>query len=408
MTMNNLGTLLFVSPRFLFPLDAGGKIRTTQILRGMKGGRFRIHLLSPGSPELTDRYRFKLQEVCDDFEFWPLPADGVRRALRRSWYLLDRLPISARCDLSRTAAALVSRAIEERPSVSVFDFLHSAVLAPARLERPTVLFTHNVESEIFERQKDLARNPLMRGLWANQHRKMLRFEGASLRRFDVVVSVSDRDASTFKTRFGIRGIHVVPTGVDLDFFGFREPTRYRDVVFCGSMDWLANQDGVKFFMERIWPRIASRFPGARMTVVGRAPPASLISEVKARRLAWTFTGFVEDVRPIVSGAAVSVIPLRIGGGTRLKVYESMAMGPVVVSTSIGVEGLPVESGRQCLVADEPDEFADAVVTLLQDPRGRGAMAQEARRFVEQNFGHLVAAHSFEQACIRAMSLAARA
>src|SRR5690606_13512385 len=152
--------------------------------------------------------------------------------------------------------------------------------------------------------------------------------------------------------------------------------------------------------------IVDRVPEATMTVVGRAPPAALVAEAERRGLRWRFTGFVDDVRPIVGGAAVSVVPLQVGGGTRLKVFESMAMGPVVVSTTIGVEGLPVQSGLNCVVADDAATMADAVVTLLTDRERRLSMSRAARHFVEEECGHVVAARSFERACLRALGRSA--
>lgn len=401
--MSGQQTLLFVSPRFLFPVDSGGKIRTTQVLRGMKGGQFRVRLMSPATPDLVARHREDLAQVCDEFEFWPAPPDGWRGTLGRAWHLLDALPMPVRVDRSAVAATAVARALEARPDIVVFDFLHGAVLAPATIDVPSVIFTHNVEAQIFARHLEVARSAVMRAIWRNQLRKMQIYESRTLKRFSVVVAVSAEDARLFERDYGVRDAHVIPTGVDLEFFSHAPPLRDTDIVFCGSMDWLANQGAMRYFMDDVWASIVARMPDATMTVVGRAPPAALVAEVERRGLSWRFTGFVDDVRPIVRGAAVSVVPLQVGGGTRLKVFESMAMGPVVVSTTIGVEGLPVESGLNCVVADDATAIAGAVVDLLEDRERRLAMSQEARRFVEEKCGYVVAARSFESACRAALT-----
>ncbi len=396
--MKQRESLLFLSTRFLFPVDSGGKIRTTQILRGMKGGRFHIRLLSPATPGQAERHRAELDEVCDEFISWPQAERGRLFHFARLRHLPNRLPIPIRTDWSRAAIATVRRALQEEPAVAVYDFLHAAVLAPPQLPCPSVVFTHNVEAEIFARHQRVAKSPFMRALWANQHAKMQRFERESLQRFDVVVAVSDRDGKAFADSYSVADSFVIPTGVDLDFFSYRAPERSREVVFCGSMDWLANQEAMDYFMNEVWSRIVAQVPDARMTVVGRAPPRQLVADAQRRGFAWTFTGFVDDVRPRMHGAAVSVIPLRVGGGTRLKVFESMAMGSPVVSTTIGVEGLEVEPGRHYLRADEPESFAAAVVTLLEDPQRRNAIARAAREYVEARFSYKVAAAAFERAC----------
>lgn len=396
--------LLFVSTRFLFPVDSGGKIRTTQVLRGLKGGAFRIILASPATSDLIHDYQTELREVCDEFRWWPAPRRGPAFNYLRLRHIFHSLPIPVRTDRHRAGLDLVRRSLRNPPSAAVFDFAHAAVLMPRDLGCASVMFTHNVEAEIFRRHRDVARNPLVQAVWANQYRKMRRFEQSALRRFDVVIAVSDRDSKQFAVDYGIADPFVIPTGVDLEFFGYEPPERHRDVVFLGSMDWLANQEGVGWFMDSVWERIASAVPDARFTVVGRSPPDGLVREARRRNLNWSFTGFVDDVRPHVQGSAVSVIPLRVGGGTRLKVYEAMAMGSAVVSTPIGVEGLPVEPDRHYLQADDPSAFADAVVGLLRDHDRRLTVSRSARQYVEENCSFSVAARAFESGCERAITL----
>lgn len=397
--------LLFVSTRFLFPVDSGGKIRTTQTLKGLKGGAFRVVLLCPATAEQVEEWREEIEAVCDEFHWWPEAERGPLFHYTRMRYLPGRLPIPVRTDRQQAGVRLVERHLQKNPAVAVFDFAHAAVLAPASIPVPSVMFTHNVEAEIFRRHRDVAGNPLLRAIWSNQYRKMYEFEKREFRRFDVVVAVADRDAAQFARDYGIDDSFVIPTGVDLEFFNFVEPSRARDVVFCGSMDWLANQEAMRYFMTDVWPHVVAEVPDARMTVVGRKPPSSLIDAAKQRGLNWTFTGFVDDVRPHVHGAAVSVLPLRVGGGTRLKVYEAMAVGTPLVSTAIGVEGLPVEAGQHYVLADEPEEMGREIAALLNDPSRQLAIARAARDLVEANYSYRVAAKAFETACELAISRA---
>ena len=388
--------LLFVSPRFLFPVDSGGKIRTTQILKSLKGGDFHVRLVSPSSAGEAERYADEINTVSDASQFWPEDRQSLSHRLRRTASVASEIPVAVASDRSAAGRRLVSECLDRKPAVVVFDFPHSAVLAPRKFEVPSVLFTHNVESWIFERHARIARNPFARLLWTDQYRKMVRFEERVLRRFDTVIAVSDKDAAWFRANVGIDNVRTIPTGVDLDFFRWQQPGDLSQVIFVGSMDWLANQDGIQFFMRDVWPRVIEAVPDAKMKVVGRSPPSSLVRE--APRSSWSFTGFVDDVRPHVMGSAVAVIPLRVGGGTRIKAYEAMAMGIPVVSTSIGVEGLPVEPGRHFLCADDSGTFAAAVIRLLREPDLRAQLSRRARDFVESNFSNREVARIFESIC----------
>ncbi len=400
--MSRRPTLLFVSLQFLFPLNAGGKIRTTQVLRGMKGGQFRIVLATPASPELLAQHAAELDSIADEVVWWPQAERSPAFRYTRLRYLLDPLPIPIRTDVDAAAAHVVSAALAKRPDVVVFDFLHAAVLAPANLSVPSVLFTHNVEAEVFRRHYAVAKNPLMRAIWKSQYRKMTAFESSSVRRFDRVVVVAERDKEQLASHCDAARIHVIPTGVDLDYFDFRESGKGRKVVFTGSMDWLANIDAMSYFMDEVWPLVIQSEPDARMVVVGRNPPQSLIARADARGYSWQFTGLVDDVRPHVEGACAFVIPLRVGGGTRLKVYEALAMGSPLVSTTIGVEGLPLTPGDHYLLADDAKGLAAQTVRLLREPDAGRALARRARDFVDANFSYVNAARVFEEACVEAM------
>tara|TARA_B100000614_G_scaffold259371_1_gene283837 strand:+ start:1032 stop:2261 length:1230 start_codon:yes stop_codon:yes gene_type:complete len=393
--------LLFVAPRFLFPTDSGGKIRTTDILRGMKGGRFEIVLASP-APDNIAPFESEIESVCDRFEGWSEPARGALFPVTRMRHLLSSLPVAVATDRSATGKAAVGSLLAEKPDVVVVDFPHTAVLLPHRIDCPSVLFTHNVEAEIFERHVDLAGDGLRRGVWRDQSRKMVRFEGEACRRFDTVVAVSDRDGEVLTRRYGLKDVATIPTGVDLNRFPFRpsEDHAGKRVVFVGSMDWRANIDAMEFFMADVWPRVAAARPEATMAVVGRNPPPALVEEAKRRGLAWTFTGFVDDVRDHVYDAQVYVVPIRIGSGTRIKVFEAMAMGSPLVSTTVGVEGLPIADETHYLCADDAEGFAAAVIALLDDPNRRLALATAARHYVEENFSSERVAQIFEDICAR--------
>jgi glycosyltransferase involved in cell wall biosynthesis len=173
--------------------------------------------------------------------------------------------------------------------------------------------------------------------------------------------------------------------VDLDYFSvLAQPDQTRHLVFTGSMDWRPNQDAARYFVNDIMPLLRGHRPDLDCTFVGRSPPADIVrlAEVPGVHV----TGTVPDVRPYVKRAAVHVVPLRVGGGSRLKILEALAMGRAVVSTSVGAEGLDVVHGRHVLLANNPRDFADSVLGLLENLDQRQRLAAEGRRLVEQRYG----------------------
>jgi glycosyltransferase involved in cell wall biosynthesis len=394
--------LAFISPLFLFPNDAGGKIRTTNILRGMKGGAFHIVLAMPATGDQVREWMPQIDAICDELIVWqPSPP---RPRWRRALDLLNRLPVNIVNDRTPAATSAVAElAADSNIDILVFDFVHSAVTRPESMSAVSVCFTHNVEAEIFARHAEKASSVIWRKIWAALYVKMKRFEGKVLRAFDTVIAVSERDVLAFKNEYGVADALAIPTGVDLDFFAYRRPPAIDEsnpprVVFTGSMDWAANIDGVQFFLTEVWPRVLAAIPNAVFVVVGRNPPAGLLATARTCKQV-EFTGFVDDVRPYVHAAHAFIIPLLVGGGTRIKAFEAMAMGCPVVSTSIGIEGLDAREDVDYLKKDDAASISAAIVELIESETLRDRLSSSARALVEQRFGHKVAANVFEQICL---------
>jgi sugar transferase (PEP-CTERM/EpsH1 system associated) len=334
-------------------------------------------------------------------------SDAPKRSLRfyagAAAHVVNPLPYAVANYRSRAYAQAIDTCLAAQPfDLIVCDFLVPAVNLPSRLPCPAVLFTHNVESEIWRRHTETATGAVGRHLYGSQYRRMLRFEARTLGRFDGVLAVSDADRDTFTRIYpgAVRNpVYVVPTGVDTGYFA-PAPSRpdSRHLVFTGSMDWLPNEDAMSFFCRDILPLIRAEEPSAMLSIVGRAPTPAV--RALAGGMGIDVTGRVDDVRPFMADAAVYVVPLRIGGGTRLKIFEAMSMGKAVVSTTVGAEGLPVTDGEHVKLADTPAAFARAVVDLLRSPAERARLEQAARALVVERYDWSAVAGGLEAALIR--------
>jgi sugar transferase (PEP-CTERM/EpsH1 system associated) len=399
--------ILWLKTELLHPVDKGGKIRTYQMLRALKR-EHRVTYLTLDDGTASEDAAERASEYCHELVRVP---HQTREKFSAGFYaelaanLFSPLPYFMKKYESRAMRREVeSRAVARDFDVLVCDFLNPAVNVPARLPVPAVLFQHNVEAMIWRRHYEVQTNPLKRAYLHGQWRKAFRYERAACRRFDAVVTVSRDDAETIARDYGVRDAADVPTGVDTEFFRPAEGVspEPNTLVFTGSMDWLPNEDAIQFFTREVLPLVREREPGVKLTVVGRKPYASLL-ELSKRDPSIVVTGRVEDVRPYMERAAAYVVPIRVGGGTRLKIYEAMAMGRPVVSTTIGAEGLPLEDGEDLLIADTPRAFADAVVRVLTDAELAESLGARAASKVRAQFGWDKVAARFAEACARAAS-----
>ena len=405
--------ILWLKTDLLLPLDKGGKLRTWHLMRHL-AQHHEITYLGFADPGEDPRNVEGMAEVARFVETVPrvdARKGSLRFFARAAWHLADPLPYAVGQYRSRAYRQRVQELLATRNfDLVVSDFLPPIVNLPDKLPCPAVLFTHNVESEIWRRHAETAKGALKAALYGTQYRRMLRFESQSLRRFEGLLAVSEADRETFARLYpgiDLNTIHVVRTGVDTEYFSpAPSPSGSVELVFTGSMDWLPNEDGMLWFCRDILPLIKRDVPAVTLSIVGRAPTPAVkkLAEEHGVRV----TGRVEDVRPYMSTAAVFIVPLRIGGGTRLKIFEAMGMAKAVVSTTVGAEGLPVTHDRDILLADDPGSFARAVVRLLGDVQERRQLEAAARLLVAQHFDWSAVARDLDHALVRVASQGAEA
>jgi glycosyltransferase involved in cell wall biosynthesis len=372
--------ILWVKAGKLLPVDSGGKIRSYNILRHLT----RVHtvtLLSYYGGRKDRNYESEIQRELPGTETIHTAAlDGT--AFAQSVDYIGRVFQRAPFAVSKFTHPEVKRVVTswiaaDKFDVAVCDFLSASLNFP---ETPvnTVLFQHNLETALWQRMAATESNPAKRLAYQIEARKMENYERAALRKFHHVIAVSDHDRQKMLDMEPSCAISVVPTGVDTEKYSVAPPASATPprIIFLGSMDWEPNVDAVAYFCRDIFPAVRSAFPTAIFQIVGRNPHSSV------RQLASDsveVTGTVPSVEEYLREAALMVVPLRAGGGTRLKIFEAMASGKAVVSTSVGAEGLAVQNGRDLILADDAGAFAEAIILLLRDAKLRRQYEESAAR-----------------------------
>lgn len=387
--------LLWVKGDFLHPTTKGGQIRSLETLKRLHQWH-EVHYVGldcPPHPEALAR----ASEYCS--HVYPIPHTVAnKRSLGFGVELMKGLADQWPVGIRRYRSAAMERKINELTKQQKFDWIVCDFLNASQ-NMPDlgtcVLFQHNVEAVIWRRHADQATNPVASAYFGLQAKRMRAYEGDVCRRVQGVIAVSESDANIMRRDYGASRVSAVPTGVDIEYFAPKSAEPAADLVFVGSMDWMPNIDATKWFVQEILPIIRKRRPSCSVAIVGRQPSRDIAALGAADPLIQV-TGTVPDVRPYLWGSGVAIVPLRIGGGTRLKIYEAMAARVPVVSTAIGAEGLDVKNGDNIAIADGPLAFADQCLNLLDNQTERRRIAENAWELVNSRYSWDVVCHQFEQ------------
>jgi glycosyltransferase involved in cell wall biosynthesis len=394
--------ILWVKAGKLLPVDTGGKIRSYNMLRFLARDH-EVTLLSYYGGHRDLEYESAIQKELPGTKSIHTGAPDSTafvQGLDYLWRISRSAPYAVRKFTHPEVATTVGTWLSTKTfDVAVCDFLSASLNFPRKPMTPTVLFQHNVESSLWQRMASHESNPIKKFAFRIESAKMSSYERAALKYFHKVIAVSEHDRKQMLAMDPSCEITVVPTGVDTRKFSVAPPstTNPPRIVFSGSMDWEPNIDAVDYFCQRIWPGVLKEFPKAIFQIVGRNP------HVKVQRLASEsvrITGTVPSVTEYLRDASIVVVPLRVGGGTRLKIFEAMAMGKVVVSTSIGAEGLEVQSGRDLMLADDAATFIQAILLLLRN--------DEIRRKYEQAGVQLASRHDWSRIVLQFAAVLQRA
>lgn len=397
--------ILWVKAGGLVPPDIGGKIRSYSIVKEL-AKIHKVTLFNFYAAHANDVHS-GLKPMFDQVVNLPLPI-ATNRGLGELASFARNVFSSSPHTVSKYCRPEVKARMREllrivKFDVIICDFVIAAAAIPWDVDCPKVVFTHNVEGLIWKRHFEVSRNPLWKMVSWGEYQKMIRFEKRFLNKAEHVLTVSDADKDFFSDFVDRSRMTVISTGVDTEYFrpddGHERPN---SLVFTGSMDWMPNEDGVLYFMRSVLPLIRREIPEVSFTIVGRKPSEKL--RTAASESGIRVTGTVDDIRPYVREGSVYVVPLRIGSGTRLKIFEAMAMGKAIVSTALGAEGLPIRDGVDISIADSPEEFSRKVCLLIRDGQQRRRLGSAARELVEQHYSWSSVAAEFDDVLRRVAPL----
>lgn len=381
--------ILFVTPFLPSPPRFGGQRRLDGLMRSLA----KNHEVSVLSFTATDEFRQMSLEAtrayCKDVEVFP-DLEFVSRRDKRllqarsllSTHSFEHLLVARRVEFLARLQQLID---SQRFDIVQVEFVQMAALqprlAPGRRYR-TVLDEHNIEYDIVKRTAEAATSPGRRLYSAVDWRKLKREEVSAWRRFDGVSLTSERDAGLLSALEPATKLAVVPNGVDIELFrpAEREPDA-DSLLFFGAMNYYPNQDGLRYFVEQIFPLILAKRPRTKLWVVGPAPDS--VKRLQSDNI--EVTGFVDAVEPYIDAATAVIVPLRLGGGTRLKIVEAMSKAKPIISTAVGAEGIDVVAGQSALLADDPRGFADHVESVLADSSLARRLGAAARKLAEDRY-----------------------
>jgi glycosyltransferase involved in cell wall biosynthesis len=373
--------ILIVSTQFPYPTRSGFTTRVYQLARQLSNSH-NVTLLSYAWPHerggvasLATQMTVRAVERKPQSPIGKRTTQALTLASRRAYYCRE------------IHSEAMQQAIDDVCSTASFDViqLESSFLCTFRFPRETnlIIDEHNIEYELFQRMCEGERSLPRRTFNRLEYSRFRRFEQACWKRADACVVTSEREVDAVRTYAPGTPVAVIPNAVDLDYFTPSDTAGEPEtVIFNGTLNYRPNLDAACHLIDDIWPLVRRRYPGARLILTGRSDGVDTRSLTKP---GVRLVGEVPDIRPYVAEATAVAVPIRIGGGTRLKVVEGLAMGKAMVSTTLGCEGVAVRDGEHLLIADDAAAFASRIFEVFESPTLRDALGQAGRRLIETRY-----------------------
>jgi glycosyltransferase involved in cell wall biosynthesis len=401
-----MSRILFLSQLVPYPLDAGPKIRSYYVLRHLSQNH-QVTLLAFSRPDDTPAHIKHLQDFCEEVYLVKMHRSFFRNLLAMVESLFSRKSFI----IWRDFIPKMARKVDNLVKTKQFDAIHVDQLWMAQYalrarkiapDLKLLLDEHNACFQIWKRLAVGERNPLKRLLLEREWKRLRQYEAYTCSQFDHVVTVTEENQNTLislvdsqKNQSEQSGsqetqkkFSIIPICIDTQSIHPVKPTPGTlDILNVGTMFWLPNIEGVLWFAREVWPKVIAQIPQAIFTIAGKNPPAEIheLSKNGAERSSIQVIGYIPDLQPYLEKAGVFVVPLLSGSGMRVKIIDAWCWGLPIVSTSIGAEGIHHESGKNILIADDPEDFANAVLKILHEPLLAQKLRLNGRRWVEENY-----------------------
>jgi polysaccharide biosynthesis protein PslH len=380
-----------------YPPDSGPKVKTFYVLKYLSK-HHEVTLASFVRGDQTEHVRM-LEPYCQAIYTVPMRRSLVRNVTALFKSLFGNNPwMMARDDIKEMRNLVDQLAGQEKFEVVHADQLNMAQYALRVPNAKRVLDAHNALWVLYQRLALTMRFGLRRWLLERDWRLLKNYEGKLCREFDQVLTVSEEDKISFEAAMGgkKREIHVIPIAVDTD--ELLPVLRNKDashIIHIGTMYWPPNIDGMMWFLENVFPQICVKRPGTVCDIIGARPPQQLIDYSK-NYPGVNVTGYVVDPTSYLQQAALMIVPLRAGGGMRVKILNALAQALPIVSTTLGCEGIQVEHERDLLIADTPEDFAKATLRLIDDPELAMRLGENGRRLIQEKYDYRSACAPLEK------------
>jgi glycosyltransferase involved in cell wall biosynthesis len=384
--------ILILSNKMPYPPKDGGSIATLSMARAFAQLGHELTLLAMN----THKHNFDIEDLPEniktEIDFHAVYVDtSIKPPEMLTNLVFSRLPYNAKRFVStafkqKLVALLRNNTYDIVQLEGLYLYPYISIIRK-HFSGAVAFRAHNIEHEIWRRSISNQKQGIKRMYMSVLTRRLESFEVRSLNKFDLLVPITERDGHVFEFLGNDSPKCVAPVGVDVNKYTFHfDNTIEPDLAFIGSLDWMPNQEGIDWFLNKVWPLILDKKPDIKFHIAGRNAPPKFAHHVHRKNV--VFHGEVDDALDYINQYTYMVVPLLSGSGMRVKIVEGMATGRVVFTTSIGAEGLNAIDKTNILIDDDPEKMAESIVNVLSDKENTLAKAKSARQFIEENFDNM--------------------